>query len=107
MTCRMYSSLAQLVRGWSRIFYDALDRRAWRLASIYSMAYPLSNGHVALLAGLALWLCGPRPLGNWLIGLSLVHHAWMYLVFRRVYRMSAPEFAACLLVSRWATSLST
>ena len=28
VTCRMYSSLGQLVRGWSRILYDALDRRA-------------------------------------------------------------------------------
>src|SRR5262249_6971404 len=31
ITCRMYSSLDQLVRGWSRIFYDSLERRAWRL----------------------------------------------------------------------------
>ena len=31
VTCRMYSSLGQLVRGWSRILYDALDRRADRL----------------------------------------------------------------------------
>ena len=27
----MYASLAQLVRGWSRILYDALDRRTGRL----------------------------------------------------------------------------
>ena len=32
VTCRMYASLGQLIRGWSRILYDALDRKAWRLA---------------------------------------------------------------------------
>ena len=29
--CRMYSSFRQLVRGWSRILYDALGRKTWRL----------------------------------------------------------------------------
>src|SRR5208337_1858919 len=29
--CRMYASLGQLIRGWSRILFDALDRKPWRL----------------------------------------------------------------------------
>jgi len=91
VTCRMYSSLAQLVRGWSRIFYDALDRRAWRLSlNLLDGLVVSQTAHVALVAGLALWLSGIWPLAKWLIGLSVVHHVWMYLVFRRVYRISVP-----------------
>ncbi len=91
VTCRMYSSLAQLVRGWSRILYDALDRKAWRLSLNLLDGLVISQAaHVAFVAGLALWLCGASPLANWLVGLSVVHHVWMYLVFRRVYQMSVP-----------------
>jgi glycosyltransferase involved in cell wall biosynthesis len=91
VTCRMYSSLAELVRGWSRIFYDALDQRAWRLSlNLLDGLIISQTAHVALVAGLALWLTHAWPLASWLLGLSAVHHVWMYLVFRRVYRMSVP-----------------
>ena len=49
VTCRMYASLGQLIRGWSRILYDALDRKPWRLA--VRLLDPLifcQSGHVAL-----------------------------------------------------------
>ncbi|MGO9468386.1 MAG: glycosyltransferase [Isosphaeraceae bacterium] len=92
VTCRMYSSLAQLVRGWSRILYDALDRKAWRLSLNLLDGLVISQtAHVAFVAGLALGLCHAWPLASWLIGLSVAHHVWMYLVFRRVYRMSVPD----------------
>ena len=58
VTCRMYASLGQIVRGWSRILYDALDRKAWRLG--LRLLDPLifcQSGHVVLLA----WpSCSPR-----------------------------------------------
>jgi len=92
VTCRMYSSLAQLVRGWSRIFYDALDRRAWRLwLKLLDGIFISQTAHCAFVAGLALWLSGAGPLASWLFGLSIIHHIWMYLLFRRVYRMSSPD----------------
>jgi glycosyltransferase involved in cell wall biosynthesis len=91
VTCRMYSSLAQLVRGWSRIFYDALDRRSWRLLLKLLDGLLISQtAHLALLAGVALWLWGAGPMASRLLGLSVVHHLAMYLLFRRVYRMSSP-----------------
>ena len=31
VSCRMYASFGQVVRGWSRIFYDALERSPWRV----------------------------------------------------------------------------
>ncbi len=65
VTCRMYSSLAQLVRGWSRILYDALDRKAWRLSLNLLDGLVISQtAHVAFVAGLALWLAGAQAVGE-------------------------------------------
>ena len=44
----MYTSLAQLVRGWSRILYDALGRNLWHL--IGKLLDP-----VIFLASPAIW----------------------------------------------------
>jgi Glycosyl transferase family 21 len=92
VSCRMYSSFRQLVSGWSRILFDALDRSPWRLS--WKLLDPVifcQTGHVALassLVMLALGRSGMFPL--WLFGLSLVHHALMFLVFHRVYNVSVP-----------------
>jgi len=90
--CRMYASLGQLIRGWSRILFDALDRKPWRLVG--RLLDPLifcQSGHVALLTAIVMLLAefpGPFPL--WLLGLSLLHHALMFPVFRLVYHSSVP-----------------
>jgi chlorobactene glucosyltransferase len=92
ITCRMYASFGQLVHGWSRILYDALDRKAGRLCG--KLLDPLifcQSGHVALVAGLALFVgAGGMPFALMLLILCAVHHALMYVVFRRVYMMSVP-----------------
>jgi glycosyltransferase involved in cell wall biosynthesis len=92
VTCRMYSSLSQLVRGWSRILYDALDRRAVRLTGkLLDLIVFSQSGQVALLAGLAtLAMGGNSSFALALLGLSLLHHAGMYFVFRLVYNTSVP-----------------
>ncbi len=92
VTCRMYASLGQQIRGWSRILYDALDRKAWRLAArLLDPIIFCQSGHVALLVGLVLLLVGyPGPFPHWLIGLALLHHVLMYPVFRLVYESSVP-----------------
>ncbi len=92
VTCRMYASLGQLVRGWSRILFDALDRRAirlvWRLLDVLGFC---QVGHVAVIASLVLLAIGQdRRFAEILLGLGLVHHALMYLVFRQIYRTSVP-----------------
>jgi chlorobactene glucosyltransferase len=90
---RMYTSLPQLVHGWSRILYDALGRRL--LPLVISALDPLifsQTAHVALVAAvvmLALGVPGPFPL--WLLGLSVVHHLFNASVLARVYRMSTPS----------------
>jgi hypothetical protein len=92
VSCRMYASLGQLIRGWSRILYDALDRRAIRLVGkLLDVIVFCQSGHVALLASLILLaLGGNRTFGLSLLGLSLVHHFWMYFVFRLIYNTSVP-----------------
>ena len=59
---RMYASLGQLVRGWSRILYDALGRKPWRLLG--RLLDPLvfcQSGHVALLAAVVMLAAGAGP----------------------------------------------
>jgi hypothetical protein len=91
-TTRMYSSLGQLVRGWSRILYDALGRNPWRLLG--RLLDPLvfsQSGHVALVAALVLLALGAGgAFAFWLLGLSVAHHLLTYTVLRRVYDMSVP-----------------
>jgi glycosyltransferase involved in cell wall biosynthesis len=92
VSCRMYSSFGQLVRGWSRIFYDALERNPWRLA--LKLLDPMifsQTGHVALVAVFILMATGRIGVFAYsLLGLAILHHALMFLVFRRVYQQSVP-----------------
>jgi glycosyltransferase involved in cell wall biosynthesis len=93
ISCRMYATFGQLVRGWSRILFDALDRKPWRL--ILRLLDPVvfcQSGHVVLFLSLAMLATGRSgPFAWWLLGMSLVHHALMYAVFRQVYDISVPR----------------
>ncbi len=93
VTCRMYASLGQLTRGWSRILFDALDRKAWRLAGrLLDPIIFCQSGQVALVVAIVLLLSGsPGPFPRWLLGLSVLHHVLMYPVFRMVYHTSVPR----------------
>jgi chlorobactene glucosyltransferase len=90
--CRMYSSFRQLVRGWSRILYDALGRKTWRL--VLKLLDPIifcQSGHLALAAGSLLLALGlASPFATCLFVLALIHHALMCLLFLRVYTFSVP-----------------
>jgi hypothetical protein len=99
VSCRMYSSFGQLVRGWSRILYDALGRKAWRL--MLKLLDPIifcQSGHLALAASLALLASGHGgSFAGWLLILALIHHGLMFLLFLRVYTFSVPGSRA----TRW------
>ncbi len=88
---RMYTSLPALVRGWSRILYDATRRNPWRLA--WKAIDPLifsQPAHVALVAAIGLLLVGiGGPFAWWLLGISVLHHAFSLLTLWRLYRLSA------------------
>jgi chlorobactene glucosyltransferase len=106
---RMYAGLGSLVRGWSRILYDALGRSPWRLlAKVLDPLIFSQSGHVALAAALVLLLTGHAgPFAFWLLGLSVAHHLLSYSVFRRLYRLSVPRsrhiawFPVANLVMDW------
>ena len=97
VSCRMYASFGQLVKGWSRIFYDALGRNAWRLAlKLLDPMIFCQTGHLALAASVVLIACGLHgTIDMSLLALSLAHHLFMYLVFRRI-------FQAAVSRARWA-----
>ena len=91
---RMYTSLPQIVRGWSRILYDALGRSPLRLA--WQGLDPLlfsQPAHVALVAALIMLAVGAPagPFAWWLLGLSLLHHALAYTCLHRLYMLSVPR----------------
>ncbi len=92
VSCRMYSSLGQLMRGWSRIYYDALDRNPARLmAKLLDPLIFCQSGHLALAVALGLLVLGRQTtFAGWLLGLSAMHHGWMYAVFRRIHATTVP-----------------
>ena len=96
----MYSSFGQLVRGWSRILYDALGRKTWRL--VLKLLDPIifcQSGHLALAAALALLASGRGgSFAAWLLILALIHHGLMFLLFLRVYTFSVPGSRSDTLV---------
>ena len=89
---RMYASLGQLVRGWSRIIYDALGRKS--IGIIGKILDPLvfsQSGQFAMIGSLVAILMGNRsPFVIDLLALSLIHHLVSYTVFARLYRLTAP-----------------
>lgn len=90
---RMYASLGQLVRGWSRILYDALGRNPWLL--LLKLLDPLifsQTGHVAMAAALYLLAAqGPSAFALWLLGLSVAHHVLSYTLLHRLFVLSVPR----------------
>jgi GT2 family glycosyltransferase len=90
---RMYTSLPQLVRGWSRILYDSAGRNPWSLLGKGLDPLVFSQpAHVALVVALVLLAIGmPGPFPLWLLGLSVIHHILAYTVLRRLYVLSVPR----------------
>jgi glycosyltransferase involved in cell wall biosynthesis len=90
--CRMYASFRQLLRGWSRILYDALRRKAWRLSlKLLDPIIFCQSGHLALILALVLLALGHGgPFAPWLLVLAILHHVLMCLLFLRVYTFSVP-----------------
>ena len=90
VTCRMYASYKQVVRGWSRILYDALERKPLRL--ILKLLDPVifcQTGHLVLITTVIYSAYGHRDAFTvMMLTLSVAHHGLMYLVFRLVYRAS-------------------
>ena len=107
---RMYTSLPTIIRGWSRIMYDAMGRRSWPLWG--KVVEPVIFSQSAYVAGAAgvwgLMVGRPGPLWGWLVGLSAFNVLIQAAVLHRLYAVSSPrtaEYAAWYpvagLVSDW------
>ncbi|HEU5118908.1 MAG TPA: glycosyltransferase, partial [Isosphaeraceae bacterium] len=92
---RMYTSLGQIIRGWSRILYDAVDRRPWPLVAKFLEPLIFSQtGDIALIAALVMLAMGDTSaFVLWLLGLSLLHQVLKVSVLYRMYRLTAPKTA--------------
>jgi len=91
---RMYTSLPQILRGWSRILWDALERNPVRLLMLALDALFFSqSAHVALVAALVMLALGAPtgPFAPTLLGLSVLHHLLAYTCLRRLYVLSVPQ----------------
>jgi chlorobactene glucosyltransferase len=92
---RMYTNLPQIIRGWSRILYDALGRRPWPLVG--KIVEPLifsQTGDVAVIVAVAMLLFGATgPFAWWLLGLGVVHQILKTSVLYRMYKFSSPASA--------------
>jgi cellulose synthase/poly-beta-1,6-N-acetylglucosamine synthase-like glycosyltransferase len=90
---RMYTSLPQIVRGWSRILYDALGRKTVPLAG--KIIEPLVFSQTVLLAlpaALIMLATGTGVLfATWLLALALLHLVLQISVLYRMYRLSSPR----------------
>jgi len=91
---RMYTSLPQITRGWSRILYDALGRNPWLLG--WQVLDPLlfsQSAHVAFVAAVVMLLLGTPagPFAWTLLGLSIIHHILAYTCLYRLYILSVPR----------------
>lgn len=97
---RMYTSLPGLVRGWSRILYDALGRRP--LPLVGKIVEPLvfsQTGDLAVLVAPILLLAGvDGEFAGWLLGLGLVHQVFKQGVLYRMYAWTAPATARYALL---------
>ncbi len=101
--CRMYSSFRQLVRGWSRILYDALGRKTWRL--VLKLLDPIifcQSGHLALAAALVLMALGRSgPSATWLLVLAVDPSCVDVLAFSARLHILCAGHAILPLVPAW------
>lgn len=89
---RMYTSLPQIVRGWSRILYDALGRSPWQLfGKILEPLIWSQTVVAAFVAAVVLMATGYRgPFPAILLGMAVVHLLLQISVLYRFYRLQTP-----------------
>jgi cellulose synthase/poly-beta-1,6-N-acetylglucosamine synthase-like glycosyltransferase len=96
---RMYSSLPELIRGWSRILYDAVGRRAlpllWKIVEPLIFTQTVFAASALAVVLLALGRRDAYSLG--LLGLALLHLVLQYAVMVRFYRLQSPKLARATL----------
>jgi chlorobactene glucosyltransferase len=92
---RMYSSLSSIIKGWSRIFYAAIDGRPIRIAALTAFILIFSvAGYAAVVGGGLLWALGYGcPFTKTIFFLGVAHVLIQMTVFARVYRITKSSLA--------------
>lgn len=89
-TVRMYSSVAQIVNGWSRIFYSVVQANAgkiWLLLLAVTMFSVVPYINLPLYGG--LWLAGyTNQFVALMFWLSVVHEVGQFTLYYRIYATS-------------------
>ncbi len=95
---RMYTTLREILRGWARIFYAAVDHRPWRLLGLMTAIAVFSiSAFVVTGVVVALALIGTDPVvWGTLAGLNLLHHGLSWVVLAQLYGFSGSSRAGLL-----------
>jgi len=84
-TVRMYTSLKQIYRGWSRIFYGTFGTYKRIIVSIVVLLIVSMLPYFATAAGLALWAFGATP-AKWWLACGLAGAAAMVMQLSVIFR---------------------
>ncbi|QDU63837.1 4,4'-diaponeurosporenoate glycosyltransferase [Planctomycetes bacterium Pan216] len=90
LTVRMYPSLSAILRGWSRIFYSAVDGRPGKMYGLLSLLSIFSGLSYVMLIGCGtLALLGYSCPFLWtMLGLGAAHQLFQSALAARVYGLS-------------------
>jgi glycosyltransferase involved in cell wall biosynthesis len=90
VSVRMYSSLGEIVRGWSRILYSAVDFKPAKLYGLLAAVLIFSVlSYVTILVSSVMLLSGDRsPFAWWLFGLAVAHEFLQTTIMARIYALS-------------------
>ena len=86
---RMYASLEQIVRGWTRILYSGIDANPWKMVLLLTLLTVFSLASYAALAASAVALATGHGGPFWwtLLGLATVHHVAQATLWARLYAL--------------------
>ncbi|MFO0948228.1 MAG: glycosyltransferase [Planctomycetota bacterium] len=90
---RMYSSLKEILRGWSRILYSAVDFRPAKLYALLAAVLVFSVLSYAVLLGFGgMLLAGNRtPFVSSMFLLGIAHEILQTTIMARIYALSGSE----------------
>jgi chlorobactene glucosyltransferase len=96
---RMYSSLGDFARGWTRIFYSALDQSPARLLAValFVSVFNLFPYFALIFSGVVLATRGVTAPPLALLGVALAQIALVLRIMVRLHRVSRCEIAYALL----------
>ncbi len=89
ITVRMYASLGEMLRGWSRIYHGAVRHKKWKLwVLLFSTIVCSLSAYVASFVWIGLLVAGSEfsQLAT-LIGWNVLHHALIVVTTAPLYRL--------------------